>query len=385
VHRTELGSKEQRKKEQTMTMKSFSAVFGRRNDMFMTWIRLESYQRPFSRSMRPLSSTTASSSSQTNRSKKIHPQNNGKSQLSFVTLKQTLLKEALEQHVKIYGFTNEAIAAATASNQQQNNNISMATAGLISTSDLVSYAMEHYNSLLKKELKQKVLEWKNTSETTPMNSAGGEKTQSMTDVDKISWALQRRLEYVQELVQNQKWASGMAIGARPDNVWTTRTQLENMINIVVNELDLNCSFVERLSLGTVYVTTELHMLADTSPQYQDTWLFLRQRVQDWNHWREWQKRIDLPTNLLGTDHSWKNYHTPSDVLFTASTVASALLSGAASVLGTSTHAKPFLFSGQSDDNRAPILTKSNSDKDDGNDGTDPSHYDVPAKEKNELL
>jgi ubiquinone biosynthesis protein COQ9 len=339
--------------------------------------------------MRPLSSTTASSTFQKNHSKKSHPQKNGKSQLSFITLKQTLLKEALEQHVKIYGFTNEAIAAAAASTQQQNSNISMATAGLISTSDLVSYAMEHYNSLFKKELKQKVLEWKEnnvatitSSDTTPMKSPGDEKTPSMTDVEKISWALQRRLEYVQELVQNQKWASGMAIGARPDNVWTTRTQLENMINIVVNELDLNCSFVERLSLGTVYVTTELHMLADTSPQYQDTWLFLRQRVQDWNHWRDWQKRIDFPTNLLGTDHS---YHTPSDVLFTASTVASALFSGAASVLGSSTHAKPFLFSAQSDDNGARIFTNTNSDTDDGNDGTDPSHYDVPAKEKKELL
>jgi ubiquinone biosynthesis protein COQ9 len=311
---------------------------------------------------------------------------NGKShkqQLSFVSLKQALLKEALEHHVNIYGFTNEAIAAATAatvaSKQQQHNNnnttISTATAGLISTSDLVSYAMEHYNALWKHELKEKVLEW-NKNNAGVVDAAATEEEKKEENVEKISWALQRRLEYVQDLIQNQKWASAMAIGARPDNIWTTRTQLENMIYTVVKELDWKCSMVEQLSLGAVYVATELHMLADTSKEYQDTWVFLRQRVQDWDNGRRiWQNhRIDVPNN----------YHSPTDVLFTASTVASALFSGAMGIFGgTAPDAKPFLSSVQSDDIIHVAPTSIINSNDDKNDGTDPRHYDVPAKEKRE--
>ena len=60
----------------------------------------------------------------------------------------------------------------------------------------------------------------------------------------------------------------------------------------------NLSPLERTAIGAVYVTTELHLLADTSPGYQDTWKFLHDRIQELN-WIQKQSFLQGVQNTNG--------------------------------------------------------------------------------------
>ena len=257
------------------------------------------------------------------------------------SLRKRLLQEALK-HVPTHGWTSDAIAAAAAT--ASGSGVSMASAGLVTVPDLIAYSMDQWNEKLRLDLRERT--WELADSTS----------------NRIVWALRQRLSYVQEFVKAGRWHEGMAVGAHPDSLLQTQGQLATMIDIVLQEtLRTELSVLERLSLGAVYVAVELHMLADKSPDFVDTWMFLQQRVEDWEKLRTCTGSLpflDVPKLMQS--------HTPSDLMFTASAVGSALASGAMSILmtnssGSGVGGTSAPFTGQGHDFGAVY-------------GTHPSHY-----------
>jgi hypothetical protein len=90
------------------------------------------------------------------------------------------------------------------------------------------------------------------------------------------------------------------------------------------------SLLERVSLGAIYAAAELHMIADTSIDFADTRTFVQHRVQEWETLRS--------SSSLDASSSVSQYHSPSDIAYTASVVGSALASGIMSLTGSSSRA-----------------------------------------------
>jgi hypothetical protein len=69
----------------------------------------------------------------------------------------------------------------------------------------------------------------------------------------------------------------MALGAMN---MKTPEQLKEMVQLVADHVygPNNSTLFERAAIGAIYVVTELHFLADDSPDHSKTWDFLRQRV-----------------------------------------------------------------------------------------------------------
>mmetsp|Transcript_4322 Transcript_4322/g.11306 ORF Transcript_4322/g.11306 Transcript_4322/m.11306 type:complete len:298 (-) Transcript_4322:1940-2833(-) len=160
---------------------------------------------------------------------------------------------ALEQ-VKVHGWTQDAIAAAVA---QKGWTLSMS--GMITPNDLVSYWMDRWNDELEEHLQ-------------------GSSTSSIADstqADRIGDAIQFRLQRVVPLVQCNRWHEGMALGLKTPT--TTRQQLHRIVELIDPHADVS----QHAVLGMIYASTELHLLTDTSPDYAETWAFLRQRAQEY--------------------------------------------------------------------------------------------------------
>lgn len=104
-------------------------------------------------------------------------------------------------------------------------------------------------------------------------------------------AIRTRLEMVRPYIRSQRWAEGMALGASPFQVQETTQHLKDIVSIIEENVkrrfghSTSMSLLDRGGLGTVYVATELHMLADSSPEYHDTWTFLKERMVDWEQMR----------------------------------------------------------------------------------------------------
>jgi len=239
-----------------------------------------------------------------------------------------------ESYVSEYGWTKSAVVAAAADMVADNNNnvSSIAIAGLVHPNDLIRTCMDDWNRKLQSELRQKETEeWDRGSD----DATGGKSSSSR--IDRIADALRRRLEY--NTFPKRRWQEGMALGAHPDNALYTQQYLQQLIDIVAKgTTDFNgdgnespLTETQKLALGGVYVATELHWVASPDGvNHEQTWKFLRERLEEWDQFCKIMKGnapFALPINA-------------PDTLFVASSVASAICSGAISVLmpssGTST-------------------------------------------------
>jgi len=215
-----------------------------------------------------------------------------------------LLQSAFK-HVHEFGWTQDAIAAAAV---EQSASISLA--GMIQPKELIAFSMDHWNEQLQQDLAVKQDIWKELA--TPVQS-------------RIEEALKTRLAYLLPFIQSSRWHEGMALGVRdPEAALHTKDQLRQLIHIVsssvvtTNNVAASAALTEweQFTLGGVYVTTELHLLTDPSPDYQDTWEFLQQRVGEWERLR----LSDSPLSAGG------------DAMYTATAVASSLAGGVMSLV-----------------------------------------------------
>lgn len=81
-----------------------------------------------------------------------------------------------------------------------------------------------------------------------------------------------------------KWPQALSIQAQPLNFPTSFKQRAILVDEIWhgagdegNDVDW---YVKRTVLGGIYSTTEIYMLTDSSPDFQDTWAFLNARVRD---------------------------------------------------------------------------------------------------------
>jgi len=175
-----------------------------------------------------------------------------------------ILSASLDQ-VHEYGWTDDAIAAGVLS-----LNLPPSTIGLVSggPSELVSYFMDRCNDNFEMKLKEKCIpSWQEQKTPVP---------------ERIHQAIWCRLEMVGPYIRSGRWQEGMALGAMPpNNTITTAGQLSQLVDMIVSAFGLpSSSIVERAAIGSVYAATELHMLSDDSPGFEDSALFLEQRVKE---------------------------------------------------------------------------------------------------------
>jgi ubiquinone biosynthesis protein COQ9 len=293
---------------------------------------------------------------------------------SLSTIRLSILKSALEQ-VHHHGWTDDALAAGAVAVRKNNNEMSISVVGMISLDDLIAYCMDEWNVRLKQDLEQE-------KQQQQHNAKG----------DALETGIKTRLQYLLPYLQSRTWHEGMALGIRgPSNAFQTQQQLKEMIEIIVvassastEELGLP----QKMALGAVYVATELHLLTDTSPDYQDTWTFLSHRMDDW---RRLTGSSLVATGTTTTSSSYSSH--ASDVLFVTSTVASSLLGGLISLVMHHPTNQPFsklmmtssfglpdavwssLFQNSPSWGTTTTSTTTASRKE----GTDPSDYDAKQK------
>jgi rpsU-divergently transcribed protein len=262
-----------------------------------------------------------------------------------------LFKERLAQasikQVPHHGWTQDAITAAAVEDPK----LSISMSGMLSPTELVHWFMDNMNRQLREKKTQG-----NSATANGSSSNKEQATAESSASNGIFEAIQWRLEQVIPLVENGQWHHGMAIGL--STPLTTKSQLHEFIEIISPE-DSSTAF--QTALGGIFVATELHLLADSSKDYQETWSFLQR------HLDELEKHKDDPSQLLllSSNNPLSSLSSlDKNIPFMASmAVAKSLADGLASLVLPSS-----------------ILSKNNSNSGGANfAGTKPSDYETPAR------
>ena len=113
--------------------------------------------------------------------------------------------------------------------------------------------------------------------------------QSISDIpERLNSSIRTRLEMLAPYIRSKRWHEAMAIGSLPQNTLQTAHHLEDLVDIILSDLSESFGedtiqkfcygFLHKTAIGGVYVATELHMLADESTDFADTWAFLQNRI-----------------------------------------------------------------------------------------------------------
>ncbi|KAI3945531.1 hypothetical protein MKW98_018348 [Papaver atlanticum] len=110
----------------------------------------------------------------------------------------------------------------------------------------------------------------------------GEALDTMIHSDRIAKLIQIRLEMQAPYIS--KWAQALSIQAQPLNIPTSFNQRAVLIDEILHAsgdqtTDIDW-YVKRTVLGGIYSVSEVYMLTDNSPDFRDTWAFVRSRVKD---------------------------------------------------------------------------------------------------------
>ena len=216
---------------------------------------------------------------------------------SSSSVDERLYQAALE-HVPRHGWTEETIVAAI-----ETTRLPLSMAGRLTPIQLVEKFMDECNQ----RYQQDNLALDNNTNTT-----------NMTLPQRLFVALQARLRYVLPVLS--QWHQGMALGMTLAPT-TTQRQLHELVRLVsakaIEGTDHTpLTTVQQTAVGAVYVATELHLLTDTSPNQQETWQFLQERIHD----------LDLMAQLQQSDSLLSTHSAVA-----ASAVASSLLGAAISL------------------------------------------------------
>eukprot|EP00455_Lapot_gusevi_P039925 TRINITY_DN4493_c0_g1_i1.p1 TRINITY_DN4493_c0_g1~~TRINITY_DN4493_c0_g1_i1.p1 ORF type:complete len:284 (+),score=59.91 TRINITY_DN4493_c0_g1_i1:40-891(+) len=168
--------------------------------------------------------------------------------------------EASLKHVHTYGWTVNAIAAGAQELGYSSVSHGMFPRGAI---ELVEYFIGKCNTELPTKLAQMPL-------------------QEMRTTKKVREGIKTRLEM--QIPYISTWHQAMALGALPQNVCNTTTNIALMVDDIWHyagdkSTDLNW-YSKRALAAAVYASTEVFMLTDKSAGFQDTWDFLDRRLDD---------------------------------------------------------------------------------------------------------
>lgn len=181
-------------------------------------------------------------------------------------LQHRILTAALE-FVPEHGWTAEAIAEGA-----KTLGLSAAAAGMFRNdgSELILHFVSQCNSKLSELLEE---------EQNQVQQGNAEK--KPTD-QFLRDAVEARLRMVIPYIE--KWPQAVSILLLPHNIPSSLNLLTSMIDDIWHyagdqSTDFNW-YTRRAVLTGIYNTTELVMMQDTSPDFEDTWRFLENRVAD---------------------------------------------------------------------------------------------------------
>ncbi|XP_077425639.1 ubiquinone biosynthesis protein COQ9, mitochondrial [Vanacampus margaritifer] len=181
-------------------------------------------------------------------------------------LQAQVLNAALE-FVPQHGWTMEAIAAGV-----ETLDLSSASTGMFDNGagDLVLHFIAQCNSQLRETLAEQ-------HKQVQLGQAEPKKTADFLR-DAVETRLRMHIPYI------ETWPQAMSILLLPHNIPNSLTHLATLVDDIWyyagdRSTDMNW-YSKRAALTGIYNTTELVMLQDSSPDFQDTWNFLDNRIQD---------------------------------------------------------------------------------------------------------
>ena len=269
--------------------------------------------------------------------------------------RQTIIRASLEK-VHTLGWTQDAIVAAVLELQKQKNpNYSISMSGLCTPSDLISFCMEDWNDQL-----ERYITTHNKSSGDPANQSKPKASENhiseLESKSRLFDAYKFRLSLMVPFLQSRTWHEAMAMGLVQNTV-TTHSQVHRVVELLcpLGEIDdkgneddgtitqsINRTGHQAL-LGAIYVSTELHMLTDSSLDYEDTWAFLQARIDDYYNCVQDGPLQGTMNQLIQSLSAAAGTSTPNSqsnpltsllqgpVVPAATAVVSSLLDGAASV------------------------------------------------------
>ncbi|KAM9816572.1 ubiquinone biosynthesis protein COQ9, mitochondrial isoform X1 [Syngnathus typhle] len=181
-------------------------------------------------------------------------------------LQSKVLNAALE-FVPQHGWTMDSIAAGA-----ETLGLSSASIGMFynGAGDLVLHFIAQCNSQLGETL----------AEQQKQVQLGQEEPKKTTDFlrEAIETRLRMHITYI------ETWPQAMSILLLPYNIPKSLEHLATLVDDIWyyngdRSTDMNW-YTKRAALTGIYNTTELVMLQDSSPDFQDTWNFLDNRIQD---------------------------------------------------------------------------------------------------------
>lgn len=298
------------------------------------------------------------------------------------SLRNQLLRAALD-NVPQYGWTDDALVAGSISyfGTSNDKNSTMAPfTGMLSVSDLIVFAMSLWNERFKLELSKAA----GTLIDDDVDHSGSGLESLSRSNRYIVNAMRMRLSYLEDLIESKRWHEGMALGLHPSHIGTTQTQLKELIEVICHELPKigelnNLSTLDKIGLGAVYISVELHMLNSKPENRKETWQFLHDRVHDWDVIR---RKTSASMNVLSSNLETFPTSALSDTVFVFTQVASAFASGVVSIANPKISAENVkishavdLISNTVKDVSMAIHKKVSR----GVDGSNPSHYDTEKK------
>eukprot|EP00775_Hariotina_reticulata_P001194 gene1194-biopygen2410 len=179
-------------------------------------------------------------------------------------IKKQLL-DAAAQHVQQYGWSKASLIAAAKELQ-----LSPACIGLCPRggSEIVEHVIQQHNQQFAEELQA--------------SQHNKQSFSSMPEHQRIAAAVRRRLEM--NIPYMEVWPQALAVLSKPANspmALQLLVQLVDSIWYSIGDTSTDTSWYrKRALLAGIYTTTEIYMLTDFSPGYQDTWQQLDRRLQD---------------------------------------------------------------------------------------------------------
>ncbi|XP_078063752.1 ubiquinone biosynthesis protein COQ9, mitochondrial, partial [Mustelus asterias] len=198
-----------------------------------------------------------------------HSDQNGQKAEGFESeeeLRQQLLSVALE-FVPSFGWSLEAIAEGA-----KVLNLSPAVTGMFShgPGDLVLYFVHQCNKQLSEQLAEQ-------HQKVQTGQQQAKKTDRL-----VKDAVEARLRMVIPYIDT--WPKAMSILLLPQNITESLRSLTNMVDEVwyyAGDRSTDSKwYTKRAILAGIYNSAELVLLQDSSPDYEDTWNFLQNRVID---------------------------------------------------------------------------------------------------------
>ncbi|XP_060892318.1 ubiquinone biosynthesis protein COQ9, mitochondrial [Labrus mixtus] len=181
-------------------------------------------------------------------------------------LQVRILNAALE-FVPLHGWSMEAIAAGA-----ETLDLSSASTGMFynGAGDLVLHFVSHCNSQLTEILAEQ-------HKQVQLGQAEQKRTADFLR-DAVETRLRMHIPYI------ESWPQAMSILLLPHNIPNSLKHLSTLVDDIWfyagdRSTDMNW-YTKRAALTGIYNTTELVMVQDSSPDFQDTWNFLDNRIQD---------------------------------------------------------------------------------------------------------